>query len=299
MDHQLSFDTVDQYNTFNDHLTRHPLISVVDFAKAPPRHRSRMRFGFYAIMLKDQKTGDIRYGRHYYDYQNGTMLFFAPGQVVNVEYEDDFYQPLGYALVIHPDLLHGMPLGQNIQDYPFFGYQVHEALHLSDSERATVLDCYAKIDTELHQSIDQHSKRILVAQVEVLLNYCLRFYDRQFITRNYVNKGILERFENLLRDYFTSGRPDFLGLPTVGWCASELNLSASYFGELIKKDTGKSALEYIQDRVINEGKARLFDNNKSVSEVAYELGFKYPNHFTRLFKQHVGITPNQYKTGIQ
>ena len=289
------FETINDYNIFNNNETLHPMVSVVDLSKARPRQGSRMYFGFYTIFLKDVKCGDLVYGRNTYDYQEGTLVFLAPGQVAGVNSNGETYQPKGYALIFHPDLIHGTSLGKHIQDYTFFGYQFNEALHLSERERKIVLDCFSKIEYELEHAIDNHSKRLIVSNIELFLEYCTRFYDRQFITRDIVLKGILERFENLLNNYFQSDKPQTIGLPSVAYCANELNLSAGYFGDLIKKETGKTAQEFIQSKVIDEAKERIFDINKSVSEIAYELGFKYPQHFTRLFKQRVGVAPNEYR----
>jgi AraC-like DNA-binding protein len=182
-----------------------------------------------------------------------------------------------------------------MQDYTFFSYQSNEALHLSERERKIVLDCFSKIEYELEHAIDKHSRRLIVSNIEMLLNYCIRFYDRQFITRENVHKGTLERFEQLLTNYYQSDKPQTMGLPSVAYCASELNLSASYFGDLIKKETGKTAQEYIQAKVIDVAKEKVFDQSKSISEIACALGFKYPQHFTRLFKQKVGQSPNEYR----
>ena len=289
------FETINDYNVFNNNETLHPLVSVVDLSKADPRQGSRMYFGFYTIFLKDVKCGDLVYGRHTYDYQEGTLVFLAPGQVAGINSNGETYQPKGYALVFHADLVHGTALGQHIQEYPFFGYQSNEALHLSERERKIVLDCFAKIEYELSHALDKHSKNLIVSNIELFLNYCIRFYDRQFITRENVHKGILEKFENLLNDYFQSDKAQTSGLPSVAWSAGELNLSANYFGELIKKETGKTAQEYIQAKIIDYAKEKIFDINKSVSEIAYELGFRYPQHFTRLFKQKTGLSPNEYR----
>ena len=289
------FETISEYNAFNNHETLHPLVSVLDLSKASPRQGSRMYFGFYTIFLKDVKCGDMVYGRQTYDYQEGTLLFLAPGQVAGINSNGETYQPKGYALVFHPDLIHGTPLGRHIQDYTFFGYQSAEALHLSERERRIILDCFSKIEYELEHAIDKHSKRLIASNIELFLNYCTRFYDRQFITRENVHKGILERFEELLNDYFISDKPQTIGLPSVSWCAGVLNLSAGYFGDLIKKETGKTAQDYIQEKVIEVAKERIFDQSKSVSQIAYELGFKYPQHFTRMFKQWVGKSPNEYR----
>lgn len=296
MDNIRRFETISDYNAFNNNETLHPLVSVVDLSKASPRQGSKMYFGFYTIFLKDVKCGDLVYGRHIYDYQEGTLVFFAPGQVAGVNSNGETYQPKGYALIFHPDLIHGTSLGRHIHDYNFFSYQSNEALHLSDRERKIILDCFSKIEYELEHAIDKHSKKLIVSNIELFLSYCVRFYDRQFITRDTIHKGILERFEGLLNEYFLFEKPQTTGLPSVAYCANELNLSAGYFGDLIKKETGKTAQEYIQAKVIDLAKEKMFDLNKSVSEIAYELGFKYPQHLTRLFKQRVGVTPNEFRS---
>ena len=295
MDNILRFNTVSEYNAFNNNATKHPLVSVVDFSKAAPRQGSRMYFGFYTIFLKDVKCGDLVYGRNTYDYQEGTLVFFAPGQVVGVKSNGETYQPKGHGIVFHPDLIHGTALGRHIQDYSFFGYRSNEALHLSDRERDMVLDCFSKIDYELDHAIDKHSKRLIITNIELLLNYCVRFYDRQFITRDNVNSSILERFENLLNDYFESDKPQTIGFPSVAYFADELYLSPNYFGDLVKKETSKTAQEYIQSKLIDMAKEKIFDTSKTVSQVAFELGFRYPQHFARLFKQRVGRTPLEYR----
>ena len=296
MDSIRRFETINDYNAFNNNETLHPLVSVVDLSKASPRQGSRMYFGFYTIFLKEVKCGDLIYGRQTYDYQEGTLVFLAPGQVAGINSNGETYQPKGYALVFHPDLILGSSVNRHIQDYTFFGYQSNEALHLSERERKIVIDCFSKIQYELEHPVDKHSKRLIVSSIEMFLNYCIRFYDRQFITRDNAHAGILEKFENFLNGYFHTDKPQISGLPSVASCASELNLSPNYFGDLIKKETGKSAQEFIQSKIIDVAKEKIFDGNKSVNEVAYELGFKYPQHFSRLFKQRVGVTPSEYRT---
>jgi AraC family transcriptional activator of pobA len=295
MENLIRFESVSEYNSYNNHETRHPLVSVIDYSKAEPRSRSRMYLGFYTIILKDVDCGDLQYGKNYYDYQEGTLVFLAPGQVVGIENSGELYQPKGYGLVFHPDLIHSTPLGRHMSDYGFFSYHSHEALHLSERERQLVMDCFSKIEYELEHAIDKHSKNLIASNIELFLNYCVRFYDRQFITRDNVNRGTLEKLEALLDSYFLSDKPQIIGIPTVNYCATELHLSPNYFGDLIKKETGKSAHEYIQAKVIDVAKERIFDTTRSISEIAYELGFKYPQHFTRLFKQKVGKSPNEYR----
>lgn len=295
MENMRRFETISTYNDFNNNETLHPLVSVVDLSKADPRQGSKMYFGFYTIFLKDVKCGDLVYGRHTYDYQEGTLVFIAPGQVAGLNSNGETYQPKGYALVFHADLLPGTSLGQLIQEYSFFGYQSNEALHVSERERKIVLDCFSKIEYELEHAIDKHSKKLIVDNIELFLNYCARFYDRQFITRDTVHKGVLEKFEKLLNEYFQTDKPQNIGLPSVNYFAGELHLSANYFGDLVKKETGKTAQDYIQSKIIEVAKTKISDQTRSVSEVAYELGFKYPQHFTRLFKQKTGLSPNEYR----
>lgn len=291
----MKINTVADYNNFMGQETLHPLVSVVDFSKTKPVENNLKHLGIYAIFLKDVKCGDMQYGRQTYDYQEGTLVFLAPGQIVGVTNNGIKIQPKGYALVFHPDLLRGTALGKNIADYTFFSYESNEALHLSEQERQIIVDCFNKIDFELRHAIDKHSRTLIVSNIELLLNYCLRFYDRQFITRNDVNKDILVRFEKMLNNYFASDAPQELGLPTVKYCADQIHLSPNYFGDLIKKETGKTAQEHIQLKLMSIAKEKIFDPTKTVSEIAYELGFKYPQHFSRMFKNETGYTPNEYR----
>jgi AraC-like DNA-binding protein len=295
MDKIVKIESVDQYNKMRGVETQHPLITVIDLSKAQPMPAQTFNFGVYAIYLKELKCGELRYGRNTYDYQEGTLVFVAPGQVLGVQPQVTKFEPKGWAMLFHADLVKGTHLGKCIQDYSFFSYDVNEALHLSDKERQIVLDCFAKIQYELTQAIDKHSRTLIANNIELFLNYCTRFYDRQFLTRDHVHKGIVERLESLLNQYFQSEEPQNTGLPSVGWCAAELNLSANYFGDLIKRETGRSAQEYIQNKLIDVAKERVFDTSKSISEIAYDLGFKYPQHFTRLFKLRVGQTPQAYR----
>jgi AraC-like DNA-binding protein len=296
MSNSINFETVDDYNQFNNQETLHPLVSVIDFSKAHKRTGSKMYFNLYCIFLKDVKCGDLKYGRATYDYQEGTLVFVSPGQIVDVENKIDIYQPLGHGLVFHPDLIKGTSLAKSISEYGFFGYQTNEALHLSKKEQQMVLEMFADIQSELSRPVDKHSKKVITSNIELFLNHCDRFYDRQFITRENVNKGILEKFEELLNNYFSSEKPNTVGLPSVAYCADELHFSPNYFGDLIKKETGKTAQEYIQNKIIDVAKERVFNIDKSIAQIAYELGFKYPQHFIRLFKQRTGVTPNEYRS---
>lgn len=288
-------DTISEYNKRLGVECLHPLVSVIDFSKCQPLFHERNVFGFYCVFLKDVQCGDIIYGKQKYDYQEGTIVCIAPGQVIGIENNGHKFQPKGWALCFHPDLIHGTSLGRQIHEYTYFSYEVREALHISERERAVFTDCLDKIRAEIEHSIDRLSKRLIAANIELLLDYCLRFYERQFITREHVNRDILTRFETLLGRYFSQGRAVREGLPSVKFCASELCLSPNYFGDLIKKETGKTAQEYIQAKIIGLAKERILSSTQSITQVADDLGFQYPQHFTRLFKKVVGVTPKEYR----
>ena len=291
----IKLDTVDQYNQFFGLETLHPLVSVVDLSEATkfPTHFT-MNYGIYALFLKKVKCGDIRYGRQIYDYQEGTVTSFAPGQVVETEMQQGV-KPSAHGLLFHPDLVKGTSLGQDIKQYSFFSYASAEALHLSEEEKGIFRDCLEKIEMELQHPIDKHSKRLISRNIELLLDYCMRFYERQFITRSESNKSVLVKFEALLDDYFQSDKPQTDGLPSVKYFADKVFLSPNYFGDLIKKETGKSAQEYIQTRMIDLAKEMIAGTEKTVSQIAYELGFQYSQHFNRIFKKNVGYTPGEYR----
>lgn len=292
----LNIETVTEYDDMLGVETLHPQVSVIDLSKARPMRHMRHTFSFYVVFLKDEKNCDLLYGRQRYDYQKGSVVCLAPGQVIGIEDTGEEFQPQGYALCFHPDFIRGTNLGRSIKEYSFFSYEVNEALHLSERERVTFIDCLMKIQEELQHSIDRLSRRLITNNIELLLNYCLRFYERQFITRQDVNRDILTRFEVLLDNYFAGEDVLQKGLPTVKYCASELCLSTNYFGDLIKKETGKTALEWIQNKIIDIAKEQLLVPTSSISQVAYGLGFQYPQHFTRVFKKVTGITPHEYRT---
>ena len=255
-----------------------------------------MNYGVYAIYLKNSKECEIKYGRTNYDYREGTIVSFAPGQTVEVAMKETETKPNVHGLLFHPDLIRGTSLGQNIKDYSFFSYSSNESLHLSERERGIVMDCLRNIEAELNHAIDKHSKSLIATNIELLLNYCLRFYERQFITREKSNLDVLQRFEKYMEEYFESNNPKENGLPTVKYFADKVYLTPNYFGDLVKKKTGKSAQEYIQFKVIEMAKDKLKTTNLTISEVAYELGYQYPQHFSRIFKNNVGVTPNMYRS---
>lgn len=295
MDEIIKIDTIDQYNKLYGLETMHPLVGVVDLTKATifPNH-IRMNMGIYSLFLKQTKCGDLKYGKKLYDYQEGTIVSFAPGQVIGIELKEEA-RPSSVGIVFHPDLIRGTSLGENIKQYSFFSYEVNEALHVSEEERQIIIDCLDKVRIELSHAIDKHSKTLIAKNIELLLDYCMRFYERQFNTRSKVNKDILVQFENLLDDYFQGKNAESNGYPTVKYFADKVFLSPNYFGDLIKKETGQTAQQYILSKLISLAKDRIINSNRSVSEIAYELGFQYTQHFSRLFKKNVGCSPNEYK----
>lgn len=299
MDKILNLDSVDLYNKLYGLETLNPLVSVIDLNKATSSvDLIRFNYGIYALYLKLEKACDIKYGRQTYDYQEGTIVCFAPGQTAETNPTTDKVQVNAHGILFHPDLLRGTSLGKNIKKYTFFSYEVNEALHLSEEERSIVMDCLKIIRMELEHGVDKHSKTLLVNHIELLLNYCMRFYERQFITRGKTNRDVLTRFENLLDEYFESTLAEQDGLPTVKHFADKLCLSSNYFGDMFKKETGKSPQEYIQEKVIELAKERISGTADTVSQIAYSLGFQYPQHFCRLFKKRVGYTPSEYRAQI-
>ena len=299
MDKILNLDSVDLYNKLYGLETLNPLVSVIDLNKATSSvDLIRFNYGIYALYLKLEKACDIKYGRQTYDYQEGTIVCFAPGQTAETNPTTDKVQVNAHGILFHPDLLRGTSLGKNIKKYTFFSYEVNEALHLSEEERSIVMDCLKIIRMELEHGVDKHSKTLLVNHIELLLNYCMRFYERQFITRGKTNRDVLTRFENLLDEYFESTLAEQDGLPTVKYFADKLCLSSNYFGDMFKKETGKSPQEYIQEKVIELAKERISGTADTVSQIAYSLGFQYPQHFCPPFKKRVGYTPPEYRAQI-
>ena len=295
MEEVIKLDEIDKYNKLFGLETRHPLVSVIDLSKATqwPEH-FKVNYGVYALYLKDTYCGNILYGRQSYDYQDGTIVSFAPGQIAETEMLKNV-QPKAHGILFHPDLIRGTALGQEIKNYSFFSYETREALHLSEEERETVMDCLHKIEAELKHSIDKHSRRLICANIGLLLDYCMRFYERQFDTRNGVNKDIIVRFEHLLNEYFEGDAPQNQGLPSVKYFADKVFLSANYFSDMVRKQTGKTVSEYIQDKMIGLVKEQLLSTDKTTSQIAYEIGFQYPQHLSRMFKRVVGMTPNKFR----
>lgn len=291
----INMDMVQDYNENLGVKTLHPLVSVIDMAELTEIRHSLKRFGFYCVILKQIDCGALNYGRGKYDYRDGALVCVSPGQIAGADDEGVTFHPKGWILMFHPDLLKGTSCASKIREYTFFSYSSNEALHTSDRERQTIISCMQEIREELNRPIDKHSKRIIASYIELLLNHCSRFYDRQFVTREVVNHDVLKRFEELLEGYFVSPTAKQEGLPTVGWFADKLCLSANYFGDLVKRETGISAQEYIQRHIIERVKHLLVDKRMNVSQAAYALGYKYPQHLSRMFKRTTGMSPSEYK----
>ncbi len=293
METALNINTVDAYNKLYGLHTLHPLAAVVDLSTATRMPSEvTLDFGLYALFLKNNEACIIKYGRKNYDYQEGTITSFAPGQRITIERKDGVPRAEVLGLVFHPDLIHGTSLGRKMNQYGFFDYAQNEALHLSEAERDTYVQCLHGIQAELAHPVDRHSRRLICVQIETVLDYCLRFYDRQFITRHKETDEVICKFEQLANQYF-QGSVDTL--PSVRYFADKVFLSPGYFGDLVKKELGISAQDYIQQKLINEGKNRLLGTGDSISQVAYSLGFQYPQHFIRLFKRKTGSTPGEYR----
>lgn len=297
MEQQIFINSIDEYNRAAGFETKHPLVAVVGMKGTEPRHPGSevtYHYGVYSLWLKQTYCGDITYGRQPYDYQEGTVTSFAPGQVVRIKTLPD-YKPDALGLLFHPDLIRGTSLGREIERYSFFAYSSREALHLSEQEKSIFKDCLEKIRMELERPIDQHSRRLICRNIELLLDYCMRFYERQFITRKDANADVLTKFENELNKYFQGNMALQQGLPSVKYFAEHCFLSPNYFGDLVKKETGRTPQEYIQTKIVNLAKEELLGTKKTVSEIAYQLGFQYSQHFNRYFKRSVGKTPNEYR----
>ncbi len=291
-------DSTEKYNDLYGLETRHPLVSVINLNEATREPGNiHFRYGLYAVYLKMVKSCDILYGRQPYDYQDGTIVCFAPGQSAQFIMTDDKPQKNVYGLLFHPDIIKGTPLGKEIRRYSFFSYSSNEALHISDEEKKTFMESLGIINRELEHAIDKHSRLLLSMHIQLLLEYCQRFYDRQFITREKVSRGAISRFETLLEEYFDGSNAEESGLPTVRYFADKLCLSANYFGDMVKKETGKTPQEFIQDKIIDLAKEKILGTEDTVSQIAYSLGFQYPQHLCRLFKQKVGCSPNKYRKG--
>lgn len=291
---EITFNSVQEFNDFYGFTTLHPLVSVVRYDKQLPIEECVVHYGVYALFLKENKGCKLSYGRTKYDFDEMTVTSFAPGQRIQVEPNPNVPNPKWTALLFHPDFLARTQLGRQMSRYEFFSYSSNEALHLSVGEIEIFRSVLDMISQELQHAIDKHSRELIVSNIELLLNYCLRFYDRQFITREEINHATVQRFESLLDEYL-SCKAETEGIPTVAYFAEKCNLSAGYFGELVKVESGKTAQDFIADRIVVHAKELLNNPTLSISQVSNTLGFGYPQHFVRFFKRKTGKTPSEYR----
>ncbi len=291
---QIHIDTIQQFNDYNGVETLHPLVSVVHVDSTEHIKECVMHYGLYALYLKENKGCKLSYGRTEYDFDEMTVTSFAPGQVVNVEPNPDVPFAKFSALVFHPDILNRTSLGKQMDRYEFFDYTSNEALHLSTQEVEIFQGVLTMIEQELHHAIDKHTRELVVSHIELLLNYCLRFYDRQFVTREEINHSVVKKFLSLLDEYLAS-KTEHEGLPTVAYFAEKCCLSTGYFGTLVKTEAGRTAKDIINDRILAKAKELLQSDMLSVSQISQRLGFEYPQHFIRFFKALTGKTPTQWR----
>lgn len=294
----LQVKSISEINNFVKGVTKHPLVAVVDFSKVDEHIQEDVRIScdFYCIMFKNYCANNMKYGRQQYDFQDGSLICIAPKQILTMDSEIEKKEDMmGWGLFFHPDLVRGTTLGLKMKEYTFFSYETAEALHLSEKEKQILYDCIQKIENELNENIDNHSQNLIVSNIELLLNYCSRYYGRQFITRKHSNRDLVSQVEHVLRSYFASAALKEKGLPTVAYIAGEVNLSPNYLSDLLKKETGMNAKDSIHHFLIEEAKNVLLGSDRSISEIAYELGFEYPQYFSKLFKQKTGSTPQEFR----
>lgn len=295
------FDSITEaHRFFNLPKPKHPLISLINSADTCVRSVDRSNshvLGFYKISYRPKFASKLRYGQHYYDFDEGGLLFAAPGQIIG---RDDTQEdapgdaPL-YTLLIHPDLLWGHPIAKTIRDYGFFSYSMNEALHLSESEKATIISVFKMMEDELNNRIDNLSQNVIISQIELLLNYADRFYKRQFITRKAVNSDLLQKLNDLLDEYFNDETPVNKGLPSVAYFAEKLNVSPSYLSDMLRALVSQTAQQLIHSKLIDKAKEKLSTTNLSVSEIAYILGFEHPQSFNKLFKSKTDVSPLEFR----
>lgn len=292
-----STSIADVYEFLNSGKPAHPLITLIREWPQSEHDISQIKFtsDLYYLAMKSKKAGAFQYGRNSYDYQEGTMIFIGPGQVATFSGEPDPPDGDGWTILFHPDLVRRSSLEAELRRYSFFRYEINEALHLAEKEREFLHTIADKIEQEIHQNIDKHSTGIIVQHVETILKYCQRYYERQFYMRTNINKDHISRFENFLNEYFESTKLSEQGVPTVEGCGRALNMSAPYLSDLLRAETGRSASDHIYGRLIDLAKSRLLASEITINELAYTLGFEYPQHFSKLFKTKTGFSPSEYR----
>lgn len=295
----VQIDSISQvHQMFDMEKPGHPLVTVLRINKkiSEVADNVKINLNLFSVSLKFGAQASCQYGRSHYDFEEGTMVFTSPGQVMMYSSEQGLtLDPNGWTLLFHPDLIRRSELSGLKESYSFFHYDVNEALHLSDREKETIADSISKIETEIDQRIDKHTQAIVIANIKVLLDYCLRYFDRQFYTRSNQNRDVIRKLEQLLMTYYQSGKQDIDGIPSVDYCGKELGVSPYYLSDLLRKETGKNASEHIYSFILEKAKDQLLGSAESVSKIAYALGFSYPQHFSKLFKSKTGFTPSEYR----
>lgn len=283
MERFINFETIRGVSDFSYYDTQHPLIRLIDFATEKIKTSFKIQAGLYCVYIFPS------------DHQQANLLFMAPGQHIDIACNTLPYHPMGQALVFHPELIRGTSLEACLNDFSFLNYSPNKSLHLLPGEYQLALDIFSNIKMELTHTLDKHSKKLIASNIELFLNYCERFFSHKFLIAGTRHNGILQRFDKILGRYFLSDNPYKFGIPSVAYCAEELHLSANYFGSLVKKETGKTAQEYIRYKLVEEAKYRIINTHKTINEIAYDFGFKYPQHFSRFFRRVVGKNPNEYR----
>ena len=275
----------------------HPLVSVINMEDIRCHFDDNYKsvvYNFYSICIKKNFKGTMKYGQSYYDFDEGTMTFFSPGQVISTVVDEDLALN-GYWLILHPDFIRNYPLGKNIKNYGYFSYATNEALHLSEKEEAMITGIMKDIEQEYRSIIDSFSQDVIVAHTELLLNYCNRFYNRQFITRKTINNDLLIELEEILSDYFDGDKVQQFGLPTVQYLAEQLNISSNYLSDMLRNLTGQNAQQHIHNKLIEKAKEILATTSLSVGEIAFSLGFEHPQSFSKLFKSKTNVSPLAFR----
>jgi AraC family transcriptional activator of pobA len=299
----INLDTISETHRFlGIEKPKHPLISVLrigDVLQNLEVDNVKYSLGLFQISLKDNCPFTIvNYGRNSYDYQEGTMVFTSPNQVLEFKKAEAIEEDAGWSLVFHPDLIRKSELGGKMDSFSFFSYASNESLHLSDDERKTITEIVEKIEKEYSNNIDAHSQTLIISNLELLLNYCVRYYDRQFYTRTNLNEDIASQFVKLLKDYYKQNKQLELGIPSVQYCGDAMNMSPKYLSDLLRKETGQSTQDHIHKYIIEKAKNRLLNSKESASEIAYALGFEYPQYFSKVFKKKTTMSPNEFRQSL-
>jgi AraC-like DNA-binding protein len=302
MSNIVKLNSISQLYNFINQKSEDKLFAVIDFSKIenPPKDLPKLEIGFYTILLKDQNSCNWKYGINKYDFHQGALVFLAPGQVLEVTINPENQNKQGIVLLFHPDLLIGSNLKiDGVPEYSFFSYDVNEALYLNNDEKKLITDFFDKIESFNQYNLNQLDKKIVVSYIELILNYSYKFYDRQFKQNKKTNHDIISKFDQFLNSYLNSELLSSEGVPTVSFCADNLNLSSNYLSDLLKKETGKTTMEHIHYKIIDKAKLQLSNTSENIRQVAYSLGFEYPQYFHKLFKKLTGISPKEFKDKIR